>query len=111
MKPHTVEKIGPKQSITREGFLLCEDVPLARTGKMIYGPGETPVQVGGAGYVTIIREEDEVFHPESMASFVGKDVVDEHPDDDVMPENYRFLTRGKGINQITTVGLNIAKLL
>ena len=31
------EQIGPMQAMTPEGFLLCKDVPIARTGVMTYG--------------------------------------------------------------------------
>lgn len=88
------EKIGKKMSLTPEGFLLCEDVPIARTGEQIYGPNETPLEVGDEGTVRVDREPEEVFRPETMASFEGKDVVDEHPEEGVTPDNWRDLTVG-----------------
>ena len=98
MKFYTTEKLGPKQSLTPEGFLLCEDVPIARTGTMIYGPGETPIDVGPDGIAKIEREPEQVFRPETIASINGKPVVDEHPEKDVDPENWRQLAVGVGIN-------------
>ena len=90
----TDEKIGKKMALTPEGFLLCEGVPIARTGEQLYGPDETPLKVGKDGLVHVQREEDEVFRPETMASFEGKDVVDEHPEEGVSPENWRELSVG-----------------
>ena len=86
--------LGPKQSLTPEGFLLCEDVPLARTGEMIYGPDETPIPGVNGQPVKIFRDADELFSPATLASFNGKPVVDEHPDDDVTPKNWRKLACG-----------------
>ena len=37
---YTVSKLGPKRSLTPEGYLLCQDVPVARTGEMLYAEGE-----------------------------------------------------------------------
>lgn len=95
---YTTEKLGPKRSLTPEGFLLCEDVPLARTGMMIYGPDETPIDAGPDGLVKIFRDEDEVFRPETMASLLGKPVTNDHPDEDVTPENWKDLALGTAIN-------------
>lgn len=98
MKFHTTEKLGPKQSLTPEGFLLCLDVPLARTGMMIYGPDETPIKASADGLVRIFREESEVFNDITLASANGKPVVNEHPDSDVLPENWLQLAKGVCLN-------------
>lgn len=94
----TVEQIGPRRSLTPEGFLLCEGVPIARIGVMLYGPGETPVEVGHDGAAYVSRSADELFKPECLASFVGKPVVDEHPEADVTPDNWAKLARGVAFN-------------
>lgn len=73
------EKIGEKQSRTPDGFLLCEEVPVARVGMQLYGPNETPIPVGPGGFVKIHRTEDEVFRPEFLASFIGKAFTMDHP--------------------------------
>ena len=93
-----VEKIGPKQSLTPEGFLLCEEVPVARTGMMVYGPDETPLETGLDGIVKIFRDEEEVFRPETMASIVGKPVTKGHPEDDVTPDTWKDLAHGVVMN-------------
>jgi uncharacterized protein len=36
MKFYVTERIGPKPGFTPEGFLLCEEVPIARVGIMDY---------------------------------------------------------------------------
>jgi len=98
MRFYTTEILGPKQSLTPEGYLLCLDVPVSRTGQMIYGPEETPIKAEGEEYVRIDRTDDEVFRPESMASLNGKSVTDDHPPVDVSPENWTALEKGVVMN-------------
>ena len=35
--------LGPTQRLTPEGFLLCKDVPIARTGEQLYHASELPM--------------------------------------------------------------------
>lgn len=105
MQFYVTEKIGPKQSLTPEGFLLCEEVPLARTGEMIYGPNEVPVQAGADGLVRIVRDESEVFRPEYLASLSGKPVVNDHPPEDVNPVNWKNYSIGVTVNPRRGTGM------
>lgn len=91
---HTTEQLGPKMRKTPNGNLLCLDVPIARIGWMIYGPGETPIKVNAQGFARVYRGEDQLFAPETIGSFMGAAVVDEHPDEDVTPENWKDLSYG-----------------
>jgi len=90
---YTTEPLGPHQSLTPEGFLLCENVPIARTGTQLYSSDEIPVE-GIGGRVTVHRDAADVFRPETMASFEGKSVTIDHPDDWVAPGNWKDLTHG-----------------
>jgi len=105
MRFYTVQKLGPKRSLTPEGFLLCEEVPVARTGEMIYGPGEVPVEPGPDGLIRISRTPEEVFRDETMASCMGKDATLDHPDDFVQPDNYAALTQGVMLNPRRGTGI------
>ncbi len=98
MRFYTVQKLGPKRSLTPEGFLLCEEVPVARTGEMLYGPGEVPVEPGPDGLIRISRTPDEVFRPKTLASCIGKPVTLDHPDDFVTPANFAALGKGAMLN-------------
>ena len=105
VKYYTVEKVGKTQTLTPEGFLLCAEVPIARIGTLIYGAGETPLEVGKDEIVKVDREPEEVFRPETLASFEGKPVTLEHPSEEVTPENFKEhvvgvvqnVRQGKGI--------------
>ena len=92
---HTVEQIGPNMSKLPNGSLLCRNVPLARTGWMMYGPNETPIKTAKGTQVAYVeRTAQDLFDDATLASFVGASVVDEHPDDDVTPQNWKRLAKG-----------------
>lgn len=93
-KFYTPTKLSENIRETPEGFLLCLNVPIARTGWMEYGPDETPIETGEDGLVHIYRSEDEVFRPQTIASFEGKDVTVKHPKDFVNPDNWNYLSKG-----------------
>lgn len=96
---YTVESLGEKRHRTPEGFLVCEDVPVARTGEQVYTPyDDVPIEPGPDGRIYVVRTEAEVFRPETMASGNGKAVVDDHPDDDVVLINWRGLACGTAMN-------------
>lgn len=101
---HTVEKIGRTQALTPEGFLLCSDVPIKRTGEMRYGPGETPIKVGDDGVAYVTRDAEALFTDQAIASYMGKPVVNDHPDADVTPSNWKQLAVGICLNPRRGVG-------
>lgn len=92
------EKLGPKRARTPEGFVLCIDVPVARVGEMLYAAGEVPLKAGPDGLIRVTRGPDELFSEETLASYAGKPVVDDHPEDDVGPQNWKKLAIGIVLN-------------
>lgn len=101
---YTTESLSPKQSLTNEGFLVCHDVPIARTGVQLYSSDEVPIESKN-GEVKVIREEESVFNPDTMASFEGKPVTINHPPDFVTPENWKDYAVGTTQNVRRGVGL------
>jgi hypothetical protein len=92
---YTTESISANQETTPEGFLLCRNVAIARTGDQMYLAEEIGLEGHGDGLVKIQRHADEVFNPITIASFEGKPVTINHPDGtDVNPSNWRDLTVG-----------------
>ena len=85
------EKLGPHKFKTPEGYLICTDAILSRTGKQEYkrcelfgDTCEDPDKI-----VNVERTDDEVFSDKAMASFENK-----HPDHDVNAENHNELAVG-----------------
>lgn len=79
-----------------EGYLLCLNVPVARTGTQEYLPEELgipPLEYGKM--IPVYRPEEEVFSPECMASFEGMPVTNDHPDEGVSVDNWRKLGMGE----------------
>ena len=98
----TTERIGRTREKTPEGYLLCRDVPISRVGVFDYSPLEVGIQ-GVGGRVHVTRSADELFRPETMASFEGKPIVLGHgvfPDasnwGDVSQGHIQNVRRGEG---------------
>ena len=98
MRFYTQTKLSEHMAETDEGFLVCYGVPIARTGFMEYAPHETPVEPGKDGLVRIERTEQEVFHPDAMASYEGKPSTINHPAENVTPANWKELAVGHAQN-------------
>lgn len=79
---------------TPEGYLYCKDAIIARTGKQTYLESEIFEGSTSDDYVEVDRKEEEVFSPETMASFENKPLTIEHPNTSVGPENYKDLSVG-----------------
>ena len=95
---YTSERLGPKRSLTPEGFLLCEDVPIARCGTMLYADGEVPVTADRDGIIRIHRDPEDVFDPNAIASWNGKPVTNEHPPEKVQTVNWKVYSVGVALN-------------
>ena len=87
-------EISPNQTKTDEGFLICKNVPIARTGTMEYLARELGLDGDPERIITVNRYEEDVFSPAAMASFEGKIVTDNHPPDNLLPETAGAYSRG-----------------
>jgi len=87
-------RISENISKTPEGYLLCRNVSIGRTGEMTYMAGELPLQPGPDGKIYVSRDSKELFRPETVASFEGKPLTILHPEDFVNPQNWERLTKG-----------------
>jgi hypothetical protein len=95
----STESIGKTRSYTPEGFLLVTSVPVARTGVQDYYEGEgIPVQGDSHGKIRIQRDASEVFHPNTIASFNGKPITNDHPTEKVTPDNFKKYSVGTVLN-------------
>ena len=87
MKILVAEKLSEHRYKTPEGYLICVDSILARTGKQTYNRSEIFGDSENDGLIEVDRKAEEVFSPETMASFENKPVCVEHPDVDVNSGN------------------------
>lgn len=90
--------ISPNQLETVEGFLICRNVPIARTGEMEYLESELRPDGSSSKMVMVIRSPDEVFSEAALSSFEGKPVTDEHPRELLTPDTYSRYARGHAQN-------------
>lgn len=71
--------ISPNMDKTPEGYLICRNVPINRTGVQVYTAREVGMPGGGDDPVNVYRLEEDVFSPAAVASMEGKDVTRGHP--------------------------------
>ena len=88
------DRISPHMTDTPEGFLICHDVPIARTGPQDYLARELMLDWDPERIVTVQRHPEDVFEEATLASFEGKPICDGHPPENVGPENYAAYTKG-----------------
>ena len=100
MKYYTVKNISQNKALTAEGYLMLTGVPVSRVGTQQYHRmelGDTEIP-GSSPVVTAVRNSDEVFSPESIASFIGKSITQDHPPEEVNPSNYKQYEIGQIVN-------------
>lgn len=85
-------RFSPNMTQTPEGFLICHNVPIARTGWQEYLPQE--IGRPGEQLLKVYRSDEEVFSLATIASFEGKPVTDNHPSQEVRPDNIAALGKG-----------------
>lgn len=88
MKILIKEKLSQHKSLTPEGYLICTDAILARTGKQEYRKSEL-WQDASDDIIEVDRKPDEVFDTATIASFENKPITIEHPDEDVDSTNWK----------------------
>lgn len=99
-------RISPNQIETAEGYLICRSVPIARTGDQEYTAREV-MQDGDPGQTVIVhRRPEDVFAEETIASFEGKPVTDDHPPENVQAENFASYARGH-VQNVRQAGDNL----
>ncbi|MDU5080239.1 DUF2213 domain-containing protein [uncultured Tissierella sp.] len=97
---------------TPEGYLVCQNVPLSRTGMQEYLGQELNLE--GEYFdqiVQVYRREEDVFDPNALASFEGKPVTNEHPSDEVRIDNYTSYAKGHAQNVRRGTGEDSDKMI
>ena len=94
MKFLIAERISANKYKTPEGYLVCVDSVLARTGKQTYRKNEIFVDCNDDTEIEVDRKPEEVFSEATLASFENKPITIEHPDEDVNTGNFKNLAVG-----------------
>lgn len=95
MRAYYATKLSPNISEMPNGFLICKNVPIARTGEQEYFGSELGFDDERADQIIkVIREESEVFSPETLASFEGTVFTNDHPSGEVTTQNAQYLQKG-----------------
>ena len=97
--------ISPHIDRSPEGYLICRDVPINRTGVQDYLAGELGLDGDPERTVKVYRLPDDVFAPAALASFEGKDVTDNHPPEMLTAENQSAYSKGH-LEHVRRVGDN-----
>lgn len=88
-------QLGNTRFEMSDGGLLCKDVPIGRTGTQLYGAEELPdIEPDDDGEIIVERSANEVFRPETLASFEGMTFTITHPEEDVNPNNWARYAAG-----------------
>lgn len=99
-------RLGERMEYTKDGYLIFREAIVGNIGELVYTERElgwsrdtTPVKV--------LREADEVFDENSLASLEGAPVTILHPDFDVNSNNFRSLGHGTVLGKPKRVGDNM----
>lgn len=93
-------RISDNLSTSPEGFLICHNVPIARTGYQDYLGSEFPADMQEEYGINlqkiykVYRSAEEVFSPATIASFEGKPFTDNHPSEMVTTQNINMYGKG-----------------
>lgn len=88
MKVLISERLSEHKYKTPEGYLICTDAILARTGKQRYTKDEL-FGDGDSEEVDVDRPYEQVMNEKTISSFENKPVTFDHPDEDVNVGNYK----------------------
>jgi hypothetical protein len=91
-------ELSPNIARSPEGYVICKDAVIGRTGKMQYLASQLHKgQLQDLGLtnryrandlIDVWRDPEDVFAPAALASFEGKPVTDNHPDEFVDVKNH-----------------------
>lgn len=97
--------ISPHIDKSPEGYLICRDVPINRTGEQDYLARELGLYGDPERVVKVYRLPEDVFAPAALASFEGKDVTNSHPPEMLTAENQAAYSKGH-LENVRRVGDN-----
>lgn len=98
-------QISPNMTRTPEGYLICRNVPINRTGDQEYTARDLQLDGDPDRLIIVHRYPEDVFDQAALASFEGKDITQGHPPENLTPENQAAYSKGH-IENVRRVGDN-----
>lgn len=89
MKILVTSKLSKNMYKTPQGYLVCQNAILSRTGTQQYLKSEVYPNCDDDTIIEVDRKEEQVFAPEALASFENMPLTNEHPYENVTPDNYK----------------------
>lgn len=94
------DKISDNMEMTPEGYLVCKNVPIGRTGWMDYLGQELPSafneEIGSI--CKVFRSPEQLFSEATISSFEGKSVTNTHPTANLDINTTAMIERGHAQN-------------
>lgn len=87
-------RISANMTRTPEGYLICHNVPMARTGVQQYLGRELGLNDRADQIIKVYRTPEEVFSPATLASAEGKPTTDNHPPGHLTAETIAGYSKG-----------------
>lgn len=87
-------KISENMTKTPEGYLICRNVPIGRTGAMTYYGEELNLEEKRGIKLKVTRKPEELFSKATIASFEGKPVTNDHPSNNLTIDTINIYSRG-----------------
>jgi len=92
------DRISDNLIETPEGYLVCKDVKIARIGVQKYLGQELGEKDRAYQMINVHRLPEDVFDKDTLNSFEGKPVSDDHPRDGVSLDNFTSHYKGHAQN-------------
>ena len=92
------DELSANMTITPEGYLICQNAKIGRTGTMRYLGEELGIEECRGQEIEVIRTPGELFSSETIASFEGKPITNNHPSENLDVSTVSLQSRGHAQN-------------
>ena len=92
------DDLSENMTITPEGYLICQNAKIGRTGTMRYLGEELGIEECRGQEIEVIRTPEELFSAETIASFEGKPITNNHPSENLDVSTVSLQSRGHAQN-------------
>ena len=91
-----IVELSENQTIDQDGYLICENCILGRSGYQDYVGTELGLRTNDI--ISVSRREEDIFNADSLSTLEGRPFTYLHPSEDVNIDNYNELAKGNVFN-------------